>query len=376
MKIIIDKDIPFIKGVLEPFADVGYYRGNEISNHQLRNADALLIRTRTFCSHELLDHTSVKFIGTTTIGYDHIDTAYCRGNNIVWKNAPGCNAASVNQYIASSLVLLAARYGFSLKERSIGVVGVGHVGSRIVRTAELLGMHVYLCDPPRVEKEGVCGFIGMDGILRECDIITFHVPLQQGGIYNTWHMIDDELLKKTNPGTFIINTSRGPVADTISLKAALASGRIKGLVADVWEKEPEPDRELLDMSDIATAHIAGYSADGKANGTAMIIQELSRFFDLGLNEWKPAYIPPPKNPEIVIDCKGITEEEILAKAILGSYDVQEDDRRLRNSPAGFEQLRVEYPVRREFSSFTLKLKGSWTAIERRCRRMGFKVSSE
>ncbi|MBN2480885.1 MAG: 4-phosphoerythronate dehydrogenase [Bacteroidales bacterium] len=375
MKIVVDKDIPFIKGILEPFADVEYLPGNGILNHNLIDADALLIRTRTLCNGELLDQTNVRFIGTATIGYDHIDIAYCDANRIVWRNAPGCNAGSVNQYIASSLVQLAKRHGFSLRDRAFGVVGVGHVGSRVVHTAELLGMHVYLCDPPRVEKEGICGFIDLEGILRESDIITFHVPLQAGKVYNTHHMIGTKLLERTNPGTFIINTSRGPVGDTGALKSALKSGRIRGLVADVWEDEPDIDGDLLSMADIATPHIAGYSADGKANGTAMIVQEASRFFNLGLNQWRPEDIPPPGHPEININCRGHTEEEILSEAILGSYDVLEDDQQLRRSPVDFEKLRSGYPVRREFNSYILKLSASWTSIERRCRRMGFRVST-
>ena len=214
MKIVADDKIPFLKGVLEPFAEVDYLPGSEILPQHVKEADALLIRTRTRCDAKLLDGSRVKFIGTTTIGYDHVDTVYCDEHEIAWKNAPGCNASSVNQYVASALVYLSRKFDFSLRNRALGVVGVGNVGSKVVNTAELFGMRVYLCDPPRVRDESICGFISLEGILRECDIITFHVPLNCDGEDRTLHMIDSGMLRQLNPGTFIINTSRGEVADS------------------------------------------------------------------------------------------------------------------------------------------------------------------
>ena len=371
MKIVADKDIPFLQGILEPFAEVVYLPGKDISRSHLSDADALLTRTRTICDEKLLDGTPVKFIGTATIGHDHIDTVYCESKGITWKNAPGCNASSVNQYVASALAALSLRHGFSLTERSLGVVGVGNVGSRVVRTAELLGMHVYLCDPPRVEKEGACGFISLDGIVRECDIITFHVPLASTGKYPTFHMINDYLLEKLKPGTIIINTSRGQVADNESLKRYSVKKFI--FVLDVWENEPFIDRELLSMTDIATSHIAGYSADGKANATSMIVNELSRYFDLVLSDWKADGIPEPAVKEIFIDCSALSKEEIIDKSILGTYNVLIDDEALRRSPLNFEKLRSDYPLRREFEAYTLILKGADTETERLCRKIGFKV---
>jgi erythronate-4-phosphate dehydrogenase len=373
IKIVADDKIPFLKGVLEPFADVVYVPGNNIDSHHLKNADALLTRTRTRCDERLLKSTRVKFIGTATIGYDHIDTKWCEEQGIVWKNAPGCNASSVNQYIASTLVNLSERFEFSLKDKSFGVVGVGNVGSKVVHTAELLGMHVYICDPPRVRSEGACGFISLEGIARECDIITFHVPLNMGGPDNTYHMINRGLLTGLNPGTIIINTSRGEVADGQALQEALSDGKIAGTVLDVWENEPNIDRGLLAACCQATPHIAGYSADGKARGTAMIIHELSKHFNLGIENWEPNNIPEPVNPEIRIDCRGISTEEILKRAIIGTYDVNKDDHRLRENPADFEKQRGEYPPRREFNAYTLYLKNDSKDIRRICRKIGFNV---
>ena len=373
MIIIADDKIPYLRGVLEPFAEVVYVPGDRINNSLLKNADALLIRTRTRCNEALLRGTSVQFIGTATIGYDHIDTDWCEKQGIVWKSAPGCNASSVNQYIASALVTLSERFGFSLKEKALGVVGVGNVGTRIVRTGELLGMQVYLCDPPRMRSEGACGFISLEGILRECDIITFHVPLHRSGIDRTYHMIDHELLTRVNPGTILLNSSRGEVADGNALKDAIHQGRLGGMVLDVWENEPDIDRELLNLCSLATPHIAGYSADGKAMGTAMVVRDLSRHFNLGIDDWETNDIPDPMNPEIRINCQGLTREEIISRAVLHTYRITEDDTKLREEISGFEKQRGSYPLRREFKAYNLAIEHADPETKRICRKLGFNV---
>lgn len=373
MIIIADDKIPYLRGVLEPFAEVVYVPGDRINNSILKNADALLTRTRTRCNEALLKGTSVQFIGTATIGYDHIDTDWCEKQGIVWKSAPGCNASSVNQYIASALVTLSDRLGFSLKDRVLGVVGVGNVGTRVVRTGELLGMQVYLCDPPRVRSESSCGFISLEGILRECDIITFHVPLNRSGVDRTYHIIDSELLARVNPGTIVINTSRGEVADCNSLKDAIHQGRLGGLVLDVWENEPDIDQELMNLCTLATPHIAGYSADGKARGTAMVIHELSRHFNLEMEDWETNDIPEPGNPEIRINCQGLTREEIVSRAVLHTYRITEDDRRLREKVKDFEKQRGNYPLRREFNAYNLIIEHADPETKRICRKLGFNI---
>jgi erythronate-4-phosphate dehydrogenase len=372
MKVVADSKIPFLKGVLEPFADVNYIPGKDIANGDLKNADALLIRTRTVVNENLLENTPVKFVGTATIGYNHIDTAYCERNGITWKNAPGCNAGSVAQYMASVLVSLAERYGFWLKNRVLGVVGVGNVGSKVVKLADLLGMKVYLCDPPRVRKEGICGFISLEGIVRECDIITFHVPLSYEGADQTWHMIDEQLLKRVNPGTIVINTSRGEIADGIALKKALKKRSLAAAVLDVWENEPDIDRELLDLVAIGTPHIAGYSMDGKAKGTAVVVNELGRYFDLGFEDWEPNDIPVPEDPLIGFGDGDYDASVLIRQAIQATYNVWNDDRCLRLAPADFEKQRGDYPVRREFHAYTLEMKDINPELRKIFRRMGFR----
>jgi erythronate-4-phosphate dehydrogenase len=373
IKIIADKDIPFLKGVFEPYAEIEYYRGNDITNKVVKNADALIIRTRTKCNRDLLQGSTVKFISSATIGFDHIDTDYCKKNKITWTNAPGCNSSSVQQYMAAALMYISKKHNFSLKERTIGIVGVGHVGTKIVKLAEYFGMTVLLNDPPRVREERLCGFISLEGILRDCDVITFHVPLNITGEDKTYHMIDEKLLEKVNPGTFIINTSRGEVADTESLKKALRSGKVAGAIIDVWESEPDIDVDLLNMVDIGTPHIAGYSADGKANGTSMSVRALSRYFNLGIDNWKPASIPVPEKTVIDIKNRSASGEDIIGETIINTYNISEDVLRLRQSPETFEKQRADYPVRREFNSYSVKLERKNRDTERILRRMGFRV---
>jgi len=373
IKIIADQDIPFLKGVFEAYAEIEYYPGNNITNMVVKNADALIIRTRTKCNRDLLHESNVKFISSATIGFDHIDTDYCEKNKIVWTNAPGCNSSSVQQYVAAALIYISKKINFSQKERTIGIVGIGHVGTKIVKLAEYFGMTVLLNDPPRVRNEGVCGFISLEGILRDCDIITFHVPLNMTGEDKTYHMIDENLLEKVNPGTFIINTSRGEVADTDALKKVLRSGKVAGAIVDVWESEPDIDVDLLNLVDIGTPHIAGYSADGKANGTSMSVQALSKFFNLGIDNWSPANIPVPDKTVIDIKNRSGSGEDIIAEAVINTYDISDDVMRLRQSPETFEKQRADYPLRREFNSYSVKLDRKDRDTERILRRMGFRV---
>lgn len=373
IRIVADEDIPFLKGVLEPYSDIEYYPGNKITGREIANADALIIRTRTKCNRDLLQGSGVKFIASATIGFDHIDTNYCREHNIEWTNAPGCNSSSVQQYVGAALIALSEKYGVSPGSRTIGVVGVGHVGTKVVKLAEHLGMTVLMNDPPRMRKEGLCGFVSLDGIVRDCDIISFHVPLNMTGEDRTYHMIDDQLLGRLNPGTFIINTSRGEVADTGALKRGAKAGKVKGLVIDVWENEPGIDIDLLNSVDIATPHIAGYSADGKASGTAMSVRSLSKFFGIGLDDWKPSGIPVPENTLITLADKSVSAQENLARAIISTYDIMEDDRRLRTSAGTFEEQRANYPLRREFGSYSVRLANNDSDTIRILRRMGFKT---
>ena len=374
IKIIADDRIPFLKGVLEPYAHMGYLPGQSITLHDLKDADALLVRTRTKCSEDLLKGSAVKFIGTATIGYDHIDTVYCMNNGIEWINAPGCNSSSVQQYVIAALLKISNDSGFKLQEKTIGIIGVGHVGSKVERFARTIGMNVLLNDPPRESREGKEKFTDLNTLLSQSDIITLHVPLTMSGRYKTYHMIDDQNLEKVRKSAWLINSSRGEVADTSALKKALEKGSIEGTVIDVWENEPHIDPEMLNLAFIATPHIAGYSSDGKANGTAMIVNRISGYFDLPLREFYPARIPGPDNPVIHIDARERDFEDILREAVIHTYDISEDDTRFRFSPSGFEKQRGNYPARREFPAYSISINGASDDDTRKLSAMGFKLS--
>jgi erythronate-4-phosphate dehydrogenase len=371
MKIVIDKNIPFVRGVFEPHADVVYLPGSTISRTELKDADALIVRTRTKCNAALLEGTSVKFIATATIGHDHIDAEFCESHGIAWTNAEGCNSSSVQQYIGAALVHLAGHLNFSFSKKTIGIVGVGNVGSKVATLSRALGMRVLLNDPPRQRREGGSGFVPLETIVEHADIITFHVPLIDGPADNTFHLADQAFLARLKPEQILINTSRGEVVDGRALKAVLKRGGLSGCVLDVWENEPLIDEELLHRLDLGTPHIAGYSADGKANGTSMSVNAVSRFFGLGLDAWFPADVPPPPAPELTIDCAHLTAQDIAKRAIRHTYDICADDERLRQSTRTFEKQRAEYPLRREFSSYTIRLINSSAAARAALEKIGF-----
>jgi erythronate-4-phosphate dehydrogenase len=373
IKIIADDKIPFLKGLLEPFADITYLPGRLIGYEQLKDSDGLIIRTRTKCTEHLLNGTRVSFIGTATIGFDHIDTRYCESHNIIWTNAPGCNSSSVQQYIATALLKMSEDFQFRLKDKTIGIVGVGNVGSKVEMIARILGMNVLLNDPPRSRKEGQEKFVDLDTLLKESDIISIHVPLNIVGEDKTYHLINDKSIRIMKKGVWFINSSRGEVAESCSLRKAIRSGKLAGAVLDVWESEPDIDYALVEKAFLATPHIAGYSADGKANGIAMIINALSEKFKLPLRDWYPKLIPQPHVSEITINAKNKDPEDVIREAVFHTYNISEDDIKLRFSPHDFEKQREDYPVRREFPAYTIKLKGGTKKVQKMLEDIGFKI---
>lgn len=369
MKIVIDHKIPFIRGVFEPYAQVLYLPGPEISNEHLRDTDCLLVRTRTQCNQRLLEGTRVKFIGTATIGFDHIDAGWCEQNGIKWTNAPGCNSESVAQYITSALLIVAQRGNFDITTKTLGIIGVGNVGTKVEKIARELGMPVILNDPPRERAEGGTSFMDLTALLRNSDIISVHVPLNREGPDKTHHMVDGEFLQNMKTGAILINSSRGEVLDEKAVLQFLADRRLQipikpnastlinnlslatghlSLVLDVWENEPDINRELLGIAEIATPHIAGYSMDGKWNATKMMINAVAKEFSLDPGD--------PASP-LVAEYLRINEDQRsgmrIRDCILATCDIQADDRRLRESPGSFEELRNNYPVRREFHAYTI-----------------------
>ena len=373
IKLVADHKIPFLQGVLEPYAKVDYHSGSQISAKMVKNADALLIRTRTICNKDLLEGSAVKFIATATIGYDHIDTNYCNAKGIKWANAPGCNSGSVMQYIAAALMRLSKTYQFELAEKTIGIIGHGMVGSKVARLANALGMNVLINDPPLQRSGCALHFVGLAELVEKSDLISLHVPLNRVGVDKTWHLVNKDFLNALKPSAFLINTSRGEVVDTIALKNALKTKQIRASILDVWENEPDIDLELMYAVDFATPHIAGYSADGKANGTAMSVRAISNHFGFGLGNWFPSEIPLPENIHLKIDCNEKSRQEVVSQVILKTYDIGSDDRRLRNSPQTFEVQRGDYPLRREFQVFRPTLIKDTLAITNILRELGFSI---
>lgn len=335
-KVIIEQNIPFIAGLLDKVCDVVYLSSDKITSEAMRDADALVTRTRTRCDAALLDGSRCRFIATATIGIDHIDLDYCHARGITVANAPGCNAPGVAQYVlASVLRWLQSRYpGRPLTDFTIGIVGVGHVGSIVERWSRELGLKVLLCDPPRADREGGDGFVSLARIARDSDIVTFHTPFATTGPYPTFHLCGKAMLDSCTGRPLIINSARGPIVDTPALLSALEVGTVSDVVMDCWENEPRISSELLQRAFIATPHIAGYSREGKIRATAMSVHSLCRYFDL----------PEPRMPEQV---PPTAAAHVTPESILCSYDPLRDTATLKTSPSDFESLRNHYAYRPE-----------------------------
>jgi erythronate-4-phosphate dehydrogenase len=375
MKIVVDDKIPYIRGAFEEVAEVVYLAGSKTTPEVVKDADAIVTRTRTICNEKLLAGSSVKFIATATIGYDHIDTDYCDAAGIKWTNAPGCNSKSVEQYIASTLMVLAETRNLQLKDLCIGVVGVGNVGSKVARISKLFGMKVLKNDPPRERAEGSAEFVNLNKVMDEADIITLHVPLNIKGEDATFHLGNEDFFSGLKRKPAVINSCRGEVVDTQAVKVALKSNQISGFVCDCWENEPDLDLELLAMTEIATPHIAGYSKDGKATGTEMSVHAISKFFGLGLENWHPSGVELPEQPVFELNGSGLSEQQIISKAILHTYDIRNDDADFRKNPAFFEQLRGDYPTRREFPAFTIVPKNIGEGTLEILQNIGFSLQT-
>ena len=340
MKLVADKHIPFLEGVFEPYADVVYIDGREINHDDIIDADALIIRTRTKCNADLLDGTKVSMIATATIGVDHIDLDYCREHGIEVHNAEGCNAGGVLQYVFSALYGIAARKGIKLDDATIGIVGVGHVGSKVETMARHLGFNVLLCDPPRAASEGEDGFCSLEYLLANSQVVTMHVPLDE----TTRGMADEDFFMLMPPGSIFINAARGEILDDDALMQAIP--KLGAVVIDTWNNEPDINLKLLEMVDIATPNIAGYSYQGKQNGTASAVQSVARHFGISaLYDYYPQADIPDHEP-VHLDLRDKTHGE-RAAVFQYNYPIFTDDFRFRMEPENFEKLRSDYQYRRE-----------------------------
>ena len=351
MKIAADIDIPFLKGEPECFADeVAYFSSSGFCRDVIADADAVIVRTPDCCDEATLCGTRVKFIATASVGFDHIDVGYCVRNGIAWANAPGANAGSVAQYLLSTLVRVSLKHNFELKGKTIGLIGVGNAGKAVATVCRAWGLNVLLNDPPRAEKEGDEAFVSLDTICEECDIVSFHTPLTKTGKHKTHHLAGCHFFENLRKKPIFVNAARGGINDTEALKSAIKTGKISAVVIDCWEGEPSIDAELLELADVATPHIAGFSFDGKANGTRMAIDAVKKFFRVNLPDFHAALSAPK---ESVIDLSCFPRDRRLEYAVLHTLDTTIVNEALKASPHDFEFIRSHYENPREFKAYTL-----------------------
>ncbi len=380
LKIVADGGIRFVREYFSSIGEVKLVPGLDITPEIVRDADVLVVRTITPVNAELLAGSRVSFAATSTAGFDHLDLKYLHEHNIGFACGPGSNANSVAEYVVTVLLETAGKGGFSLQDKSIGVIGVGNIGGNMARKAAGLGMKVYLNDPPLRRQTGDTRYLPLEKLF-DCDFITLHTPLTREGTDKTFHLADEKFFKSLKPGCMFINTARGAVTDTTALKAAINAGKLKAVVIDVWENEPDIDTELLGMVDIGTPHIAGYSLDGKLKAVVIVYIKACEHFGIEQEYTFESFLPEPDLPQLRINGKGRADETVLLEAVRKVYDIREDHRQLQvilDKPAEkrveyFEELRSDYHIRREFHSTQIILDGAAQSAADKFAGIGFKV---
>ena len=383
MKVIADANIPCVAECFGSIGEVRTVPGRQITRELLMDAEVLLVRSITAVDEKLLAGTAVRFVGTATIGFEHVDVQYLAGHNIGFSSAPGSNANSVAEYVVAALLWVAEKHNIQLDGKSIGIVGVGNVGSKVEQKCRVLGMRPYLNDPPLQRQTGQAKYRPLEELF-DCDFITLHTPLTFTGIDRTYHLADRHFFTSLKDGCGFINTARGAVADTEALKAAIESNRLGPVVLDVWENEPDIDVELLRMVDVATPHIAGYSLDGKIRGMIMIYKAACEFFGVEPRFDVDDFLPAAQTPEVRLNPQHGSEQEMLRETVRQAYDIERDDSNMRGllavpvgeRPKLFDDLRKNYPVRREFYNTTVRVGDTSGAIARKLSGIGFKVVQE
>ncbi len=378
MIITLDEAIPYWKEAFSGLGEVRPFTGRRLKKEAVRDADALIVRSITPVDASLLEGSSVRFVGAASAGIDHVDTRYLEEQGIGFGYAPGCNANSVAEYVATALSVFASRKNWILKNKSIAVIGVGNVGSRVVQKARAFGMDVSLCDPPLRDRTHDPEFKNFEEVLG-ADFITFHVPLVKEGPYPTFHMLDGKILDRLSPGQVVVNSSRGAVFDNQALKAALRNNTIEGAVLDVWEEEPQIDYSLLDLVDIGTSHVAGSSLDGKIRATEMVCKALHDFYGIS-SPWTGDSLY--SDPVMILPEKERTDQDAVLSVLLQAYDILVDDGNLRelggisslpDACKGFDRLRSEYRFRPEFRHFIVVLNEQCVQLSGIFEALGFQV---
>lgn len=382
MKIVADANIPFVRECFSSIGEVELLGGREINSDALVDTDILLVRSITPVNGRLLAKSRVKFAATATIGFDHVDVDYLQRNNIGFASAPGSNANSAAEYVIAAMLEVAQKYGIRLEDSSVGIIGVGNVGGRLAKKCEALGMESKLNDPPLQRQTGNPKFLPLEE-LYDCDFITLHTPLTYEGQDKTYHLADEKFFESLGGGTVFINASRGAVVDSSALTAAIDARALGAVVLDVWENEPDIDTALLKMIDIGTPHIAGYSLDGKIAGMIMIYRAACEHFGIEAKHSIEDFLPEPDVPRLRLDPNQQDQQETLLTTVQAVYDIRKDDVRLRGirssrtseGGAFFDNLRKEYPVRREFHNTHLTLEPQCKSLAQKLAGIGFNVEN-
>ncbi|NLE02372.1 MAG: 4-phosphoerythronate dehydrogenase [Fibrobacter sp.] len=375
MKVIADENIALVQDAFSGFGEIVTVPGREINRELLSDASILLVRSVTEVNKDLLDGTSVKFVASATIGVDHVDTKYLQENSIGFAYAPGSNSASVAEYVVAALLHISRKTGRPLEKMNLGIVGVGSIGSKVYHHAAALGLNCILNDPPKKRMTGSDIYVPMDTLLEKADIISFHVPLITAGEDTTYHMVNKEMLSRMKNNVILINTSRGKIIDEKIVRAQRE--KFDGLIFDVWENEPAINIETLKCTDIGTAHIAGYSYEGKLRGTQMIYDAACAFF-FAKPEWR---VPEGYYTDIMdrIDIRNSTEP--VYDAVRSVYAIEKDSKNLSaiiqksktDQESYFDQLRKNYPRRREFPHFLIQCSNAQKKSAAVLTELGFKV---
>lgn len=376
MRILADENIPLVDAFFGAFGPIRRQGGRGIDRAALGDSEILLVRSVTEVDRALLQGSAVRFVGTCTIGTDHLDLDYFREAGIAWASAPGCNARGVVDYVLGSLLALAEHHGLSLRERCYGVVGAGQVGGRLLDVLRGLGWRVLVCDPPRQAREGG-DYVDLETILRECDAISLHTPLTRDGAWPTHHLLGAEQLVRLKPGAWLINAARGAVVDNAALREILQQRRDLDAVLDVWEGEPLADPQLADLCRLATPHIAGYSLDGKLRGTAQIYAAFCAWLGVPEEVVLDELLPEPWLAQLGVQADA-DPEWALATLCRAVYDPRRDDADFRRSlhgdaqarRAAFDALRKHYPLRREIDGLRVNLDGEGEELARWVRALG------
>ncbi len=364
MLIVADENIPLLDAFFAGFGEIRRVPGRSIDRATVEQADVLLVRSVTNVNRALLEGSKVRFVGTCTIGTDHLDLEYFNEAGITWSSAPGCNARGVVDYVLGSLMTLAEIEGVDLTKRTYGVIGAGEVGGRLINVLKGLGWNVKVCDPPRQAAEGG-DYVSLEQIIEQCDVISLHTPLTRSGDGATWHLFDQQRLQQLKPGAWLINAARGPVVDNAALREVLLEREDLQAVLDVWEAEPQVDVALAELCVLATPHIAGYSLDGKQRGTAQIYQAYCEFIGQPANIQLSDLLPAPWLSEVSLHADS-DPAWALAMLCRGVYDPRRDDADFRRSLVGnvveqraaFDMLRKQYPVRREIEGLKVRIEGA------------------